>query len=550
MDTALPRPVSHGTKNAMQSLWPVQQPDSQFDPNITHPVGDVASTTDAAHVEYDVFGLPRQAASFKNKRVLMNLDPIGARDRVLAVHRDQFKYQTDRRKLLVHDGCRYGDFPHIAEGLVFEVLDNVHHEFVPNENHITEDGQGIGLDEVLNFQGKLRTRGMIQQVLQLIRLDPSIQVKSSEFDANPYEINVFNGLLNLETQQLTPHDPTQLVTKLAPVSWILAAECSFWEGFINEITCHDEELAAYLHRLCGYCLSGSTQEEVMPILYGSGANGKSLYLGTLRSLLGPGEYALTLNPDSLLNSRTYGISYFHRQVETIRTALTIEANPDSTLNEALFKTLIGGDEFSGRGIGENPVQFRPQVKILMAVNHLPGLVGNDHGIRRRIHVVPFRKRFDGSVKKEKIERQIQAEKSGIFAWMVRGFHEWKKQGLNPPEVVRKATEEYFVSNDHLGEYLSERTVESLGATTTVGDLHKDYETWAKDCGVKPLKKRPLGELLRARGLDQDRTKTVRFWKNIALKTAPKSDKAINPFGMTTPPLSAVGDASSSAGMPQ
>ena len=203
----------------------------------------------------------------------------------------------------------------------------------------------------------------------------------------------------------------------------------------------------------------------------------------------------------------------------MRVAFAIEVNQGQTLDEAVVKSITGGDEVSARALCQNPVQFIPQAKIIMAVNHLPGLVGNDHGIRRRIQVVPFRKRFDGSVKKEEIERQIRAEKDGLFAWMVRGFQEWRKQGLNPPEVVRKATDDYFASNDHLGEYLSERTVESPAATTPLGNLYDDYKAWAHDCVVKPLGKHQISDLLRARGLEQDRKSSTRFWKGVALKTS-------------------------------
>lgn len=514
--------------------------------------GELAAPDVGPFGDGKVFGFPAQAATITEKRVLKNLDPIGARDRVLAVHRARLRYVTDRQKLLVHDGYRYGDFPHIAEGLVLEVLDNVHREFVPGEDHITEDGQEIGLDEVLKFQAKVRTRGMMQQVLSLACLDPGVQVKSSTFDANTYEINGLNGLLNLETLELTPHDPAQLVTKLAPVSWVPDAKSPFWEAFIDDVTCRDKELAAYLQRLCGYVLTGSTQEEVMPVLHGGGSNGKTMFLSTVRNILGSGEYALTLGTGSILNSKSHGIRCDLRQLEGARVAFAIEVNQGQTLDEAVVKSITGGDEISARALRQNPVQFVPQAKVLMAVNHLPGLVGNDHGIRRRIQVVPFRKRFDGSVKKEEIERQIQAEKDGIFAWMVRGFQDWRKKGLNTPEVVRKATEEYFASNDHLGEYLSERTVESPKGTTPVGKLHDDYKAWAHDCGVKALGKQQFGDLLRSRGLEQGRKNASRFWKGLALKTATHAIGMESPFGMPTPP-SAVDDepaSTASTGMPQ
>jgi len=450
---------------------------------------------------------------------LKNLDPVGACDRVMEVHHQRMRFLTDRQKLFVHDGRRYGNFPHLAEGLALEVLKKVHLEFIPGMLHVNEYGKKIDSEAVFQFQTQVRTVGMTQQVLKLARIDSRIHAVSKEFDANPYEINLLNGLLNLESQTLTQHDPSQLVTKLAPVSWVQDEPCAFWESFIDEITCGDKELAAYLQRLCGYCLSGSTQEEVLPILYGAGANGKSIYLGTIRDILGSGEYSHTLSPDSILNSRTYGLPYEHRQLEGKRVALAIEVNRGSTLNEAVVKSLTGGDETSGRAIGENPVQFRPQATIIMAVNHLPGLVGSDRGIRRRLQVVPFNGSFDGKIRKEEIERQIMAEKEGVFAWMVRGFKEWQDQGLNPPEAVLKATEVYFQVNDHIGTYLAERTAEDPNAKTPVKHLFDDYVAWAQDSGLKPIGKHQLGDLLRSRGFEQARSGSTRFWMGLILNFA-------------------------------
>jgi putative DNA primase/helicase len=450
---------------------------------------------------------------------LKNLDPVGARDRVLDKHHQRMRFLTDRQKLLVHDGRRYGNFPHLAEGMALEVLEKVHLEYQEGMLHLDEHGQQVEMKPLLLFQAKVRTLGMLQQVLKLARLDSRIQATSKEFDSNPYEINLENGLLDLQSLTLTPHNPSQLVTKLAPVSWESDAQCAFWESFIDEITCGDKELAAYLQRLCGYCLSGSTQEEVLPILYGVGANGKSLYLGTMRDLLGSGEYSHTLSPDSILNSRSYGIPYEHRQLEGKRVALAIEVNRGSTLNEATVKSLTGGDETSGRAIGENPVQFKPQATIIMAVNHLPGLVGSDRGLRRRLQVVPFKANFDGKTRKEEIERQIMAEKEGVFAWMVRGFQAWLEKGLNPPAIVLKATEEYFQVNDHIGSYLAERTAADANAKTPVKHLYEDYVAWARDSGLKPLGKHQLGDLLRSRGVEQDRSGSARFWKGLVLNLA-------------------------------
>ena len=451
------------------------------------------------------------------KKVVKNFDEDGASKRVLEFCGDRLRYVVDRKATYSWDGWRYGDFDHIAEGLARDALDKVHLEYDEGCIHVTEDGQHVGKDDFLEFQGKVRSLGSIRKALKLARLDSRIQVKSSAFDANPYEINLLNGLFNLETQVLAPHAPSQLVTMVAPVCWVPDAQCPFWEGFIEAASCRDRDMAAYLQRLCGYILTNSAEEEVLPILYGGGANGKSLFLGGIRDLLGSGEYALTLSQDTILNSRAYGLPYFYRQLERKRVAFAIELNRDSTLNEAMTKTLSGNDECSARGIGKDPVQFKSRAKIIMAVNHLPVLTSTDHATRRRIHVVPFRKQFDGSVKKDELERQIQAERDGIFAWMVRGYQEWRKQGLNPPAAVRKATDAYFATNDHIGAYLKERTKSVAGGKTPLRQLFEDYQAWAHGAGVKALGMHQFGDLLEGRGIAKGRTNSARHWEGIAPK---------------------------------
>ena len=450
------------------------------------------------------------------KKIVGNFDEDGLSKRVLAYCGDRIRYVVNRKNLYVWDGARYGDFDHVAEALALEALDKIHLEYTEGSIHVTQDGADVSRDDFLKAQAKARSCGSLKKSLKLARLDKRIQVKFNAFDANPFEINLRNGLFNLQSRVLVPHNPAQLVTKLAPVGWVPDAPCPFWESFIDAITLGDKDLVAYHKRLCGYAICGLAIEEVLPIFYGSGANGKSMFLWVLRMILGSGEYALTLNPDTILDSNTYGLVYFYKQLEAIRLAIASEMKKGATLSEAIIKTLSGNDEVSSRGIGKDPVQFESKAKVFMAVNHLPILTSTDHAIRRRIHVVPFRKQFDGSIKKDVLEHQFLGELDGIFAWIVDGFKDWQEQGLNPPEVVLKATDDYFATNDHIGAYLAERTKSVAGAKTPLGQLFEDYTAWAHEDGVKALGKKQFGALLRERGFTEGRVNSTRHWENIAV----------------------------------
>lgn len=463
--------------------------------------------------EYDQ-GIQEKAPT---KRVIKPLDEFGVSERLFEVHQERFRYQTDAQVLLAWDGRQHSRQSHIAEGLAKDVIEKIKYEYHDGDIHVTDNGADVGRDDLLKFQQKASTKGMIRKALWLLRLYKVIHCKLADFNADPYVLNCLNGLLNLKDGSLVPHSPEQMVTKLAQVHWVPEANCPNWLRFIDEITCGDHELAAYLQRLFGYCLSGSTQEEVMPILYGSGANGKSIFLARLRAILGP-EYALTLGTGSILSSRLHGIRCDLRQLEGARVAFAIEVNKGHTLDEAVIKSVTGGDEISARAMRENPVQFTPQAKILMAVNHLPGFVGNDRGIRRRLQVVPFLAEFDGSRRKEEIEAELNAESEGILVWAVTGFQKWLQEGLNPPQLIRDATEAYFATNDHLREFLEERTVRVSGKKTPVGMAFESYADWARASGVQSVGLHRFGELLRSKGFVQVRDNSTRYWADLVLRS--------------------------------
>lgn len=454
-----------------------------------------------------------------NKVIHDTHDEFGVTSRVLSKHGDILRFQTDAGTLLVHDGARYGEHPHRVGHLVKAVIDDIAQEFNPEALNVTTDHKGINLEDVDKFLTKIRKYGTVKQTLNMLALSPELWCESGDFDTEIYKLNVANGVLDLKTGELKPHNPEQMLTKLAPVSWAADAECKAWEEFIDQITMGDGEQAGYLQRLFGYCLSGSTQEETLPILYGNGANGKTICVGRLGKLLGEGEYALTLGTESLLASNFHGIRCDLRQLQGARVAFAIEVSQGRYFDEGVVKALTGGDWISARALRRNPVQFKPNAKILIGANTLPGFVGNDRGIRRRIQVIPFKAEFSGEVRKEELEARLDAELPGILRWAFEGFQAWLEQGLNPPESVLKATEDYFASNDHIAEYLQDRTEKVAGAEAPIGLAFDDYKNWAESVGVEALGKHRFGQLLEAKGFEKARNNSCRYWKDLALKVA-------------------------------
>jgi putative DNA primase/helicase len=129
----------------------------------------------------------------------------------------------------------------------------------------------------------------LRAMLDRAKAEPGIAITPAMLDADPWLLAVDNGVLDLRTGELRPHDRALLMTKVVPAAYDPDATCPAWLAFLDRIMGGNAELIAFLQRAVGYSLTGSTGERCLIFLYGSGANGKSTFLEILRALLA--EYA-------------------------------------------------------------------------------------------------------------------------------------------------------------------------------------------------------------------------------------------------------------------
>ncbi len=143
--------------------------------------------------------------------------------------------------------------------------------------------QGAELaEELAKWSRQSEGAHRIEAALSLAR--SKLQRPVEDFDADPFLLNVQNGVLNLRTGKLLPHAPALRLTKLAGCAFDPAAECPTWLRFLDDVFLRDAELVAFVQRLCGYFLTGSTRDHVLPIAHGVGANGKTTFMRGLEAV--------------------------------------------------------------------------------------------------------------------------------------------------------------------------------------------------------------------------------------------------------------------------
>jgi putative DNA primase/helicase len=354
----------------------------------------------------------------------------------------------------------------------------------------------------------------IQAMVRLARSEPGIPVRIDQLDADPWLLNCHNGTIELRTGNLRPHDRADLITKLAPVSYDPAAACPYWDAFLERIL-PEPMVRSFLQRGIGYGLTGDVSEQVIFILYGTGANGKSTLLNVLLDLLG--DYGKQAAPELLTVKRGEVHPTEVADLAGCRLVSSIETEEGRRMAEALVKQLSGGDRLKARFMRQDFFEFDPTHKIFLAVNHRPVIRGTDHAIWRRIRLIPFAVTIPEAEQDKHLGDKLRLEYPGILAWAVQGCLAWQREGLGAPEQVREANEAYRNEMDVLGPFLEECCVIGKVRCVASNDLYAAYTKWCQESGEHPISQKALGERLKERGCVPGKgSQGRRTWRGLGL----------------------------------
>lgn len=345
------------------------------------------------------------------------------------------------------------------------------------------------------------TEQRISAMINMAQSEPSMTVRLCELDADPMLLGVANGVLNLRTCELVRPAPSLRITKRCPVSFDPAASAPILEAFIARITQSDPPLAKFLQRLAGYMLTGEVNEQCFAFLYGLGRNGKTTYAELLFWLLG--DYAVVLPTATLMmGKRDPGAcSPDLMLLKGRRLALASELEETARFAEAAIKSMTGGDTMTARNPYGTFASWTPTHKLMIVGNHRPVISGGDHGIWRRVRLIPFSEIISDSECDSKLPEKLRAEGSGVLNWALAGLRDWQNQELNPPASVKAAVAAYRSDMDILGEWLDDQTEADPSARTETAVLYRAYSCWAKDSGwTRPMTRNSFGRRLTDRGI--------------------------------------------------
>lgn len=362
----------------------------------------------------------------------------------------------------------------------------------------------------------------IYAIATLAATDRRHAANIDEFDLDPMALNTPEGIVDLATGRVSPHDPASKMTKITPVGPAAAAPSSGkladtaprWHLYLHEATGGDAELAAYLKRIAGYCLTGSIEEHAVFFAFGPGGAGKSVFLSVLSGIMG--DYATTAPMDVFTVSRGERHPTELAMLAGRRLVVATETEEGRRWDEAKLKAITGGDRITARQMRQDFFTYVPTFKLFMAGNFRPTVRNVDAAMRRRLNIVPFR--HVPPKPDKKLTDKLKREWPGILTWALEGTLDWLKIGLAPPEAVRDATGDYFETEDSIGRWIEERCLTGVNLAALTRELYGDWRVWAEAAGEWVGKERQFAAALKQRGLEARRfTGGRRGFSKIGLK---------------------------------
>ena len=484
----------------------------------------VARKTDGAHALRKTDQTPIQAA---REGEAFAMTDLGNAERLKANHGDKIRYDVSRKVWRVWDGKRWAiDRAMKMNAFAANTARNIRKEAAAMPP--SDAGQQDRGAKLWAWGGKSESREKIASMVELTKSIPGVAVAADQFDADTMAFNVDNGTLDLKTGNLKPHNRADLITKLSPIAYDPDATDDRWNQFLEDSTGGDASLIEYLKALVGYTLTGLTVEEIIILVWGPAASGKSTFIEAVRYIMG--DYGRVISPELLMRSKAAKNSAAPSpEVAALagaRMAAGSELEQGREFDVGMTKQMTGGDAITARHLYGEPFDFVPQYTIWIGLNDCPKVSASDSGMWRRL----VRVGFDRAVAKEKRDKTLKPylrSPSGgapaVLAWAVQGCVQWQKAGLVLPEAVQRSTDAYREESDPLATFFEDclDVTGNPNSFTLWTDIWAAYNEHAEEQGIaKEWRTSPkrLQEKLKATGAEKGRRRIGRGWVQVVLKS--------------------------------
>lgn len=335
---------------------------------------------------------------------------------------------------------------------------------------------------------QLLSNGKLTAVLGRASRYEQLHVAREVLDQHPRLWNAGNKVINLETGEITEHDPALMMTTGSDVPYLPDATCPRFDEFFADII-PDADVRAFLLRLFGTAMFGEVRgdAQIFPVLIGEGRNGKGALVRIVEKVFG--RHAVKVSASALLERKFEAHSQEVIKLRGKRLATAEETSQNVRWDTARIKSWTGGDTLVGRFMQQNDEEFVPSHTLLMSTNHRPNVAMEEAAFWMRYREVPFTVSVEGREDPTLEPHIIGRELPGVLNHLLAGVRDYLSQGLAAPAAVLVATEEARAETNRLAIFAEELLV----ATNDENDriLHTDMRDRAEKWWSQHVRNEPF-----------------------------------------------------------
>ena len=344
----------------------------------------------------------------------------------------------------------------------------------------------------------------IKAVLEEVQ--PMVQIRPQDLDRDPYLLNTPEGTYDLRKGMAgkREHDPKDYMTRMTAVGPD-GQGAAMWEEALDTFFQGDAEVKEYVQMIAGMITVGEVRREEMIIAYGEGRNGKSTFWNVISKVLG--TYSGSISADVLTKSCYRNVKPELAEIRGKRMLIASELEEGLRMNTAMVKQLCSTDQIKGEAKYHAPFDFDPSHTLILYTNHLPKVGAKDAGIWRRLIVIPFQAKIEGTSDRKNYAMELMDKAGGaILKWMIEGAEKMIRNGvqLELPKCVREAIGQYKKANDWLGHFLEECCMKHDTLKVKSGELYARYRRFCNDTGEYTRSTNDFYAALDAEGYERNR----------------------------------------------
>ena len=328
-----------------------------------------------------------------------------------------------------------------------------------------------------NYAIKRRDSKYIASALKEAR--PMLEIQQRSLDADEFLLNTPSATYDLRKGLgvKIEHDSSHFITKQTVVDPKIDGRDK-WEDALNLFFLKDKDLIDYVQKIVGLAAIGKVYVEALIIAYGDGRNGKSTFWNVISRVLG--SYSGNLSADMLTVGCRRNVKPELAEAKGKRLLIAAEMEEGMRLNTSNVKQLCSTDEIYAEKKYKDPFSYIPSHTLVLYTNHLPKVGAIDKGTWRRLIVIPFEAKIEGSEDIKNYGDYLFEQAGGaVLSWIIEGARKVIKVDykVKAPKKVEDAIEAYKENNDWLSHFLMESCEVDESYREKSGDLYNEYRAF-------------------------------------------------------------------------